>query len=126
MLLRDDTRSKVTVGTMRTATALTILFLAAILEAGGDALVRTGLHMPASGARLLFWAAGAVVLFAYGYVVNAPPWDFGKLLGVYVVFFFVAAQAIGYFAFGQIPSRGIWFGGTLIIIGGAIVAASSR
>ena len=35
MLLRDDTRSKITAGTMRTATALTILFLAAILEAGG-------------------------------------------------------------------------------------------
>ena len=42
--------------------------------------------------RALFWAAGALVLFTYGYVVNAPPWDFGRLLGIYVVFFFVVAQ----------------------------------
>ena len=123
MLLRDDTRSKVTAGTMRTATALTILFLAAILEAGGDALVRTGLHMPASGARLLFWAAGAVVLFAYGYVVNAPPWDFGKLLGIYVVFFFVVAQLISIAVFHQSPSRAVLVGGLLVIAGGVIMSA---
>lgn len=26
--------------------------------------------------------AGAVVLFLYGWAVNTPPWDLGRLLGV--------------------------------------------
>ena len=29
-----------------------------------------------------------------GYVVNAPSWEFGRVHGVYVVFFFVVAQII--------------------------------
>jgi hypothetical protein len=33
-------------------------------------------------------AAAAIILFAYGLTVNAPPWDFGKLLGLYVVISF--------------------------------------
>src|SRR5438093_6540805 len=73
---------------MRQTTALLILFAAAVLEAGGDALMRSGMHASVSSARLLFWLTGALVLFTYGYVVNAPPWDFGRLLGIYVVFFF--------------------------------------
>jgi hypothetical protein len=40
---------------------------------------------------------------AYGLSVNAPPWDFGKLLGVYVTLFFVLAQIINYLAFGMRP-----------------------
>ena len=88
--------------------------------------MRTGLHASSTVNRILLFCAGGLVLFAYGYIVNRPPWDFGKLLGVYVVFFFVVAQAIAYFAFGQAPSRGIWVGGALIVIGGAIVAASAR
>src|SRR5581483_8022917 len=110
---------------MRLTTAAVLLFVSALLEAGGDAIVRTGLHST-SIRRVLLFIAGGLVLFAYGYVVNRPPWDFGKLLGVYVVFFFVVAQAIAFFAFGQAPSRGIWIGGALIVAGGIIVAASAR
>jgi small multidrug resistance family-3 protein len=68
--------------------------------------------------------AGAVVLFAYGYVVNTPPWDFGRLLGVYVVFFFVVAQAINWLAFGQVPSVRLVVGGACIIVGGLIISGS--
>jgi len=35
------------------------------------------------------------VLFLYGCTVSAPCWDFGRLLGIYVVFLCVAAQAVG-------------------------------
>jgi small multidrug resistance family-3 protein len=35
--------------------------------------------------------------------VNAPPWDFGKLIGIYVVFFFSIAQLISWLVFKQIP-----------------------
>jgi small multidrug resistance family-3 protein len=110
---------------MRLTTAAVLLFVSALLEAGGDAIVRAGLHAT-STRRILLFISGGLVLFAYGYLVNRPPWDFGRLLGVYVVFFFVVAQAIGYLAFGQIPSRGVWLGGALIVIGGAIIAASNR
>jgi len=39
-------------------------------------------------ASLCLFAIAAVVLFGYGWTVNAPPWDFGQLLGLYVVFSF--------------------------------------
>jgi drug/metabolite transporter superfamily protein YnfA len=111
---------------VRQTTALLILFAAAVLEAGGDALVRSGLHASASSTRLLFWLVGAAVLFAYGYVVNAPPWDFGRLLGIYVVFFFVVAQMISWGVFHQRPDRWVMIGGCFIIAGGLVMSLGSR
>ena len=102
--------------------ALVVLFLAALLEAGGDALVRTGLEAGSAGRKLALFAAGAAILFAYGYAVNAPRWDFGRLLGIYVVFFFVVAQAISWAAFGQKPSVPILVGGAFILLGGLILS----
>ena len=98
-----------------------VLFAAAVLEAGGDALVRKGLHAPAAARAGLFLAAAAVLL-AYACIVNAPKWDFGKLLGIYVVFFFVVAQLINWLAFRITPGAGMLAGGACIILGGAIIA----
>jgi small multidrug resistance family-3 protein len=111
---------------MRYFAALTLLVAAAVLEAGGDALVRLGLHSSLTARRTLFLAAGGLLLFGYGCLVNGPPWDFGRLIGVYVVLFFLMAQAIGWFVFGEVPSRGTWLGGLFILIGGAIVSVSAR
>jgi small multidrug resistance family-3 protein len=97
------------------------LTLAAVLEAGGDAQVRSGLHAPALAMRVGFLLAGAAVLFAYGVSVNLPPWDFGRLLGVYVALFFVTAQLINLFAFGMKPSLPIYAGGMLIVSGGLLI-----
>jgi drug/metabolite transporter superfamily protein YnfA len=108
---------------MTTFKTLAVLCAAALLEAGGDALVRKGLHAPASF-RLLFLLSGAGVLFAYGWAVNTPPWDFGRLLGVYVVLFFVVAQAINWLAFGQVPTIRVLLGGACIIAGGLIISGS--
>jgi drug/metabolite transporter superfamily protein YnfA len=102
--------------------SLLILFVAALLEAGGDAIVRNGLKAPTSFSRIGFFLVGALVLFAYGYVVNAPPWDFGKLLGVYVVFFFIAAQLISFFLFHTRPSLSTLIGGAFIVVGGVIIS----
>jgi len=101
--------------------SLLILFAAAFLEASGDAMVRKGLNATASLSRILFFMLGALVLFAYGYVVNAPPWDFSKLLGMYVVFFFIAAQVISLLVFHTRPSVSTLIGGTFIVVGGAIM-----
>lgn len=111
---------------MRQTTALLILLLAAVLEAGGDALVRSGIHASASSTRLLFWLTGGLALFTYGYVVNAPPWDFGRLLGIYIVFFFVVAQVISWAAFDQRPDRFVIVGGCFVILGGLVMSAGSR
>jgi small multidrug resistance family-3 protein len=66
---------------------------------------------------------GAVILFGYGYLVNAPDWDFGRLLGVYVVFFFVIAQLISWSVFAQRPTTPILLGGACIVAGGLIISA---
>jgi drug/metabolite transporter superfamily protein YnfA len=105
----------------RIATIL-ILLAAATLEAGGDALIRAGLHTNATRSRILMFGAAAIVLFAYGWTVNAPAWDFGKLLGLYVVFFFVIAQLLSWLVFKQSPSTTTLIGGTLIVAGGIVVA----
>jgi len=99
---------------------LLFLLLAAVLEAGGDALVRLGLRSPVP-LRVAFLLAGGVVLLVYGCAVNAPRWDFGRLLGVYLVFFFIVAQLIGWLAFRQAPSRATLLGGAFIVAGGLIV-----
>jgi hypothetical protein len=100
---------------------LVLLTLAATLESGGDALVRSGLHAPALPVRIGFMAIGALVLFIYGITVNLPPWDFGKLLGVYVALFFVVAQLINLLAFGIKPGLPIYAGGFLIVSGGLLI-----
>ena len=102
--------------------ALLVLFVAALLEAGGDALVRSALHTSATTTRLAFFALGAVVLFSYGYVVNKPAWDFGRLLGIYVVFFFVVAQVISWLVFNQRPTTPIVVGGAFIVAGGVVMS----
>jgi small multidrug resistance family-3 protein len=106
---------------MNTPVAYLILLLAATLEAGGDALVRSGMHSHASATRIGLFVAGAAVLFAYGLTVNAPPWDFGKLLGVYVTLFFVVAQLINLLFFGARPDLPIYVGGALIVAGGLVI-----
>lgn len=102
---------------------LLLLLAAAMLEAGGDALVRHGLRA-SSAIRLAFLLGGAVVLFGYGCLVNTPPWQFGRLIGVYVVFFFLLAQGIAWVAFGERPSIPMLVGGALIVSGGVVVSLS--
>jgi len=105
---------------------LVSLFVAACLEAGGDAVIRIGLHSGSTGRRAALLAAGVLCLFGYGCLVNAGRWEFGRLLGLYIVFFFLLAQAVGWLVFGQAPSRGVWWGGLFVVVGGAILAASKR
>ncbi len=102
--------------------ALLALLVAALLEVGGDALVRGGLQSAGWLARAGLIAAGGLVLLLYGLMVNAPAWDFGRLLGVYVAVFFVMAQVINLAAFGARPGAAVLVGGALIVAGGLTVA----
>jgi small multidrug resistance family-3 protein len=95
-----------------------LLVLAAILEVGGDALVRWGLK----GKQWPGLALGAAVLFGYGLSVNFPKWDFGRLLGVYIAVFFVVSQIISATFFREKISTPILVGGALIVAGGILIA----
>ena len=108
--------------TITLLTTLPILAAAALLEAGGDAVIRLGLrhHAPA------LLAAGAATLFLYGLVVNASSLDFGKLLGLYVVAFFLAAQLINLVLFRTSPDPPTLLAGALITAGGLVLAFSVR
>ena len=55
-----------------------IFLLAAIMEVGGDVVIRKGLR--GGGASLI--GAGCLALGSYGIIVNTVRWDFSKLIGV--------------------------------------------
>jgi len=97
-----------------------ILLLAALLEAGGDAVLRKALA--ADAGRLALFAAGAAILFGYGIALNLAPLQFGQVVGLYVAILFVVWQVITWFAFGTLPTLPIMLGGTLIVAGGLLVS----
>jgi hypothetical protein len=104
------------------AGAFALLTVAAFLEAFGDSLFQSGIYRSAGSARGLFFVSGAIVLALYGFTVNIPHWDFGRLLGVYVVLFFLVAQILAKVRFHQSPTMPIYLGGSLITTGGIIIA----
>ncbi len=97
------------------------LVAAALLEVGGDASMRIGLRGLSWGYML-----GTILLAAYGLLVNQPAWQFGRLLGLYIVVFFVVSQALAWMLFGERPSPAIMIGGTLIIAGGIVLQIGAR
>ena len=93
-----------------------ILVLAALLEVGGDALIRIGLRGPG------YWiVAGALTLFAYGVMVNLSGVDFNRLMGIYIAVFFLVSQTISFIVFKQLPDDRMILGGSFIITGGLLI-----
>ena len=95
-----------------------VLFGAAMLEVGGDALVRMGLQR-----RPLPMIAGAACLVVYGVLVNQGGADFGKLMGGYIVVFFLVSQVIALLVFGQAPGIRTLIGGALMLAAGITLLA---
>jgi drug/metabolite transporter superfamily protein YnfA len=102
--------------------ALLLLTIAAFLETYGDSCFQSALYRASGASRVLAFVGGGLSLAAYGLVVNAPRWEFGKLLGVYVVLFFLLAQIVARVKFGQAPTLPILIGGALIVAGGAVIS----
>ena len=94
-----------------------IFIVAALLEAGGDAVVRYGLRSRSAGWILL----GCAALAGYGLVVNSVKWDFSKLLGVYVGFFALVSILFGKFVLRETIPVSTWLGLALIILGGLVI-----
>jgi small multidrug resistance family-3 protein len=95
------------------------LIAAATLEAGGNALIRQGF--------LRAWwpllVAGVATLGLYGLLINQSglQFDFGRLMGCYIVAFFLVAQILAVFIFHDPPSSRTIVGGTLILLGGLTI-----
>ncbi len=95
-----------------------LIFVAsAALEVGGDAIVRKGLR----SSQAIFILAGCAMLASYGLVVNLVPWDFSKLLGVYVAIFAVVSVLAGQFLFQESVPLSTWVGVAVIVAGGLII-----
>ena len=95
-----------------------LVFLgSALLEVGGDAVVRKGLH----GANIVIILAGGLMLAAYGLLVNTVRWDFSRLLGVYVAVFALVSVMCGRFVFGEIVPGSTWLGLAIIVAGGLVI-----
>jgi small multidrug resistance family-3 protein len=95
---------------------LALLIGAALLEVGGVALVRQGLEL-----RSWIVAAGAASLVAYGVLVNQGNLDFGRLIGSYIVVFFVVSQLMALVLFHHVPAARTLLGGALIVAGGITI-----
>jgi small multidrug resistance family-3 protein len=100
-----------------TARVLIFLVLAAMLEVGGDALIRSGLQR--RGVLLLL--AGGATLVIYGVMVNLTKLDFSRLMGLYIVLFFLVAQAVAVLVFRESIGRGVIAGGSLVVLGGIVM-----
>ena len=94
-----------------TLLAWVIFIAAAILEVGGDAVIRRGLR----GGIVWFIILGFVTLGCYGVVVNTVKWDFSRLLGVYVAVFAVVSVLTGRFIFRETIPPTTWVGLAIIL-----------
>jgi small multidrug resistance family-3 protein len=110
-------RTKELSGDPMTLRIFFLLVLAAALEVGGDALIRAGLGRRAGWLLL----AGGATLVVYGLMVNLTSLDFSRLMGIYIVIFFLVAQATAILFFHETPGRPVLAGGALVVLGGVVM-----
>ncbi len=99
-----------------------IFIAAALLEVGGDAVVRSGLR----ASRPAFIILGCLLLGAYGIMVNTVRWDFSRLLGVYIACFAVIAVCWGRLVYHENVSMVVWAGLGLIVAGGLLIQYGAK
>jgi small multidrug resistance family-3 protein len=100
---------------------LILLLAATVLEVSGDAVLRTAIYNHAGVIRAALFLGGAALLFGYGSLLNLAPFEFGRVVGLYIATLFVVWQLINFIAFRTLPALPIWVGGALVIAGGAII-----
>ncbi len=100
-----------------TPVAWLVFIVAALLEVGGDAMIRKGLNKTS----LFLIVAGFLILGCYGMTVNIVKWDFSKLLGVYVAVFALISVLFGALIFHESVPISTWAGLAIIIIGGMVI-----
>jgi small multidrug resistance family-3 protein len=105
-----------------TIQAWLIFVMSAVLEVGGDAVIRKGLGVRST----VVVAAGFVALGCYGLVVNLVNWDFSKLLGVYVAFFATVSVLTGWLVLKESVPISTWVGLVMIVAGGLTIQFGGR
>ncbi len=99
------------------------LVVAALLEIAGDAAIRRGLMQSA----WKWLVVGGVTLVAYGFAVNANRAIlFGRLMGLYIVVFFLVSQVLSFMLFDERPPPSLTLGGALIVSGGLVIHLGGR
>jgi len=104
--------------------AIAFLLVATVLEVSGDALIRIALqnHAGITPIRIGLFALGAALVFGYATFLNLAPLQFHEVVGLYIATLFIVWQVINFLFFRTLPTMPIVAGGTLIVIGGAIVS----
>ena len=103
-----------------------LLLIATTLEVCGDAIVRLAIYNHAGLIRVALVLAGAALLLGYGSFLNTAPVEFARVVGLYIATLFVVWQIITFIVFRTLPGLPIWVGGTLVIVGGAIITFWQR
>lgn len=98
------------------------LILATTLEVTGDAIIRIGLARNVAATKGAYFLAGATLLFGYGLSLNLAPIEFHRVAGIYIATLFIVWQIISFLIFKSVPTMPILSGGSLIVLGGLIVA----
>lgn len=97
--------------------AFAVLIVAAILEVSGDAFVRRGLR----GRSFMYIMFGFAIVALYAVVVNLLPWEFSRILGVYVAVFAFISVLVGHFVFREGVSISTRVGLALIAAGALVI-----
>ena len=94
-----------------------IFVAAALLEVGGDAVIRKGLR----GQKLWLVLTGFMTLGCYGLLVNMVKWDFSRLIGTYIGFFALVSILFGKFIFHENIPSSTWLGLGIIVTGCIVI-----
>jgi drug/metabolite transporter superfamily protein YnfA len=100
-----------------TIIAWVVFFIGALLEVGGDLVIRMGLR----GGGTIVIVIGMAVLATYGLIVNSVPWDFSRIFGIYISLFALVSVLSGRFVLQENVSVSTWLGLCFIISGALIV-----
>jgi drug/metabolite transporter superfamily protein YnfA len=100
-----------------TIVAWVVFFIGALLEVGGDLVIRMGLR---GGGKIVI-VLGMAVLASYGLIVNSIPWDFSRIFGIYVSLFALMSVLCGRFVLQEQVPVSTWLGLAFILSGALIV-----
>ncbi|HLY05060.1 MAG TPA: hypothetical protein VKR31_04870 [Rhizomicrobium sp.] len=109
---------------MATLQAVAFLIAATVLEVSGDATIRIALHGHAglTAIRFALFVLGAALVFGYATFLNLAPLEFREVVGLYIATLFIVWQVINFAFFRTLPTVPVLAGGSLIVIGGALVS----
>lgn len=104
--------------------AIGFLVVATAVEVSGDAVVRIALydHAGVTPIRIGLFVLGAALVFAYSTFLNLAPLEFREVVGLYIATLFIVWQIVNFIFFRTTPTLPVLAGGSLIVIGGALVS----